>query len=241
MKPVIDLDNIAHQLALAGTSERAPRQKAYLKSDLDFFGTAVPDIRAVLKNTVRVHPAIRRTELLQLSLNCFDSSYFEMHLFGVFLLDRYGAVLEQADLRHIETIVRMCKTWALVDPLSNPGAELVDRGMPEAGPILDEWSVDENFWLRRISMLVLMPGLRRDQEYWDRFVGYADSMIEEREFFIRKAIGWVLRDMSKVRPKPVGEYVRRHIAVMSGVTFREAVKYLPEPEQSELRAAFKDR
>lgn len=86
-----------------------------------------------------------------------------------------------------------------------------------------------------------MAGLVRDEEYWDRFVRYADSMIEENEFFIRKVIGWALREVSKVRPEQVASYVRRHISVISGVTFREAVKYLPDPDQSELRAAYKAR
>jgi 3-methyladenine DNA glycosylase AlkD len=113
--------------------------------------------------------------------------------------------------------------------------------MPGVGSILDTWSTDDNFWIRRYSLLVLMRGLVRDEEYWGRFVRYADSMIEEKEFFIRKAIGWTLREVSKVRPEPVAEYVRRHMAVISGVTFREAVKYLPEPEQGELRAAYKAR
>ena len=63
----------------------------------------------------------------------------------------------------------------------------------------------------------------------------------KREFFIRKAIGWTLREVSKVRPKPVSDYILRHVSVDSGATFREAVKYLPEPDQSQLRAAYKSR
>ncbi len=163
-----------------------------------------------------------------------------MRLFGVLLLERYVSLLEPGDLRHLEQLVRKCETWALVDPIAKPlGADLLDRGLPGVGSILDDWSVDKNFWVRRCSMLTLIPGLKRNESYWDRFVGYADSMIEEREFFIRKAIGWTLREVSKVRPAPVAEYVRRNLPVISGVTFREAVKYLPEPDRTKLRAKYK--
>lgn len=237
----IDLDHVAHSFALDGSTERATAQKGYLKSKLDFFGISVPIIRAAIKRESREHPITERSVLLQKSVECYDSSYFEMQLFGVFLLEKYMGLLEPEDLEVLVGLVRRSETWALVDPLSKPGGALVMEAMPSVGPILDRWSTDENFWVRRYSILVLMAGLVKDDEYWERFVRYADSMIEEKEFFIRKVIGWTLREVSKVRPEPVAEYVRRHMTVISGVTFREAVKYLPEAQQSELRAAYKAR
>jgi len=237
----IDLAQVAHRFALDGSVERAANQKSYLKSELDFFGVSVPTVRASLKREMKEHPITEREILLGKSLECFDWSHFEMQLFGVLLLDKYSKLLVPDDLDSIADLVERCNTWALVDPLSGPAGRLVDQGLPAVGPILDEWSVHENFWLRRFSLLVLMGNLRDSADEWQRFVRYADSMIKEREFFVRKAIGWVLRDQSRIRPQPVAEYVRRHMPVISGVTFREAVKYLPEPEQSELRAAYKAR
>ena len=237
----IDLELVAHRFVLDGSAERAAGQRAYLKSELDFFGVSVPTVRTALKRESKENPIAGRSELLETSIRCFDSSYFEMQLFGVLLLGQNSAFLEPKDLAVLADLVRKCSTWALVDPLSKPGEELVDRGMPGVGPILDAWSTDNNFWIKRFSLLVLMRGLVRNEDYWERFVGYADSMIEETEFFIRKAIGWTLREVSKKRPDPVAEYVERHMPVISGVTFREAVKYLPEPKQGELRAAYKAR
>ena len=237
----IDLGQIAFRFGLDGTVIRAANQKSYLKSDLDFFGVSVPVVRAALKRAMAESPITERAELLRKSLQCFEWNHFEMQLFGVLLLDKYSHLLVPDDLNIIADLIRRCNTWALVDPLSKPGSVLVDRGLPEVGVILDSWSVDDNFWLRRFSLLVLMSGLRRDDSQWGRFVTYADSMIEEKEFFVRKAIGWVLRDLSRIRPDPVAAFVRRHMPVISGTTFREAVKYLPEPEQSEVRAAYKAR
>ena len=145
---MINLDEITHRLSLPGTEERAAGMKAYLKSDLDFFGVSVPEVRAAIKRAYRENRDLGREDLLRVSLECFDSSYFEMQLFGVLLLERYSPLLEPEDLRHIERLVRRCETWALVDPLSKPGASLVDRDMAGLGTILDRWSVDENFWLR---------------------------------------------------------------------------------------------
>jgi 3-methyladenine DNA glycosylase AlkD len=65
---------------------------------------------------------------------------------------------------------------------------------------------------------------------FDRFGRYADAMLEEKEFFIRKAIGWVLREAGKTCPDEVFEWLRTRVDRASSVTRREAVKYL-NPEQ----------
>ncbi len=65
-------------------------------------------------------------------------------------------------------------------------------------------------------------------------------MLEEREFFIRKAIGWMLRDISRRRPEVVYEWVAPRVGRMSGVTVREAVRRLPEAQRAELMAAYRD-
>jgi 3-methyladenine DNA glycosylase AlkD len=75
-------------------------------------------------------------------------------------------------------------------------------------------------------MLALLVPLRRDLDQWARFCRYADQMLDEREFFIRKAIGWVLREVSKSHPEEVRAFVTPRLERMSGVTRREALKYL---------------
>ena len=90
-------------------------------------------------------------------------------------------------------------------------------------------------------MLCLLPALRRGGGDFDRFAGYADAMLDEREFFIRKAIGWVLREVSKKRPALVAEWLGPRTARASGVTFREAVKYLDPSDRERLTAAWRER
>jgi 3-methyladenine DNA glycosylase AlkD len=78
-------------------------------------------------------------------------------------------------------------------------------------------------------MLALLVPLRRGGGDFERFSRYADAMLEEREFFIRKAIGWVLRDTSKKRPAMIAEWLAPRMHRASGVTLREALKYLDAP------------
>jgi hypothetical protein len=73
----------------------------------------------------------------------------------------------------------------------------------------------------------------------ERFERYATSMLAEKEFFIRKAIGWVLREAAKKDPAYVTAWTRGHLDQMSGVTFREAVRRLPAEQAAPLQAAYR--
>ena len=107
---MIELELVAHDFALDGSSERAGNQKAYLKFDLDFFGVSVPVVRAALKRETKQDPVLERPVLLQLSNGCFEWPYFEMRLLGVLLLGQYSDLLEPEDLGMPEVLVRKCET-----------------------------------------------------------------------------------------------------------------------------------
>ena len=64
---------------------------------------------------------------------------------------------------------------------------------------MDRWATDPDFWVRRSSLLAQLRPIRQGATL-DRFLRYADPMLEEPEFFIRKAIGWVLRDTARSAP-----------------------------------------
>jgi 3-methyladenine DNA glycosylase AlkD len=66
-------------------------------------------------------------------------------------------------------------------------------------------------------------------------------MLDEREFFIRKAIGWVLREVGKKRPAEVAAWLAPRTGRASGVTMREAVRYLPAADADRLMTAYRER
>ncbi len=112
---------------------------------------------------------------------------------------------------------------------------LVERE-PSLGATLDRWAADEDFWIRRSALLALLLALRRGEGDFDRFGRYADSMLGEKEFFVRKAIGWVLRDTGRKRPDLVYAWLLPRAARASGVTVREAVKPLSDEQRAAVQA-----
>lgn len=97
-------------------------------------------------------------------------------------------------------------------------------------------------WVRRTALLAQLGTLKRGTGDWPLFTRLADTMLEEREFFIRKAIGWVLRETSKSYPKLVYDYLRTRRDRVSGLTLREGAKYLSDVQRRALGLApWRDR
>ena len=88
------------------------------------------------------------------------------------------------------------------------------------------------------SKLSLILELRSEDGDFELFVGFADGMLDEKEFFIRKSIGWVLREASKARPELVYDYLLNRIKRVSGLTLREGSKRLPERQRERLLALY---
>ena len=225
----------------AGTREWAERQKRYLKSDLEFFGVTVPAIRREVRALAASNRDIERAELLEVVERMWERPVHELRMGSVLLLEGFVGMLLPGDAVLIERMIRESKTWAYVDNLA---ASVMGR-LVEANPglmeTLDRWAEDEDFWVRRSAMLALLGPLRRGRGDLERFFRYADSMLEEKEFFIRKAIGWVLRETSKGRPAEVREYLTSRVGRVSGLTLREGSKRLPEGEREALLEAYRAR
>jgi 3-methyladenine DNA glycosylase AlkD len=104
---------------------------------------------------------------------------------------------------------------------------------------LGRWAADDDFWIRCSALLAFLLPLREDPAYFEQFARYADAMVEEREFFIRKAIGWVLREAGKQYPELVYDWLLPRAGRASGVTVREAIKYLPAGERADVLAVYR--
>jgi 3-methyladenine DNA glycosylase AlkD len=162
-------------------------------------------------------------------------------MFAIDLLTLREPLLTADDLPMLEQMLRTSLTWAYVDSLAaSVVGPLVERH-PELVADLDRWATDDDFWIRRSALLAWLGPLRRGEGDLDRFLRYADSMLDEKEFFIRKAIGWVLRETAKKRPAEVAEYLAARIDRVSGLTLREAIRHLPERERAALLEAYKRR
>jgi 3-methyladenine DNA glycosylase AlkD len=223
---------------------RAASERSYLKSDLVHLGVPVPAIRKVASGAVRWEAS--RAELVALAGGLWTVTdggvpVHELRMAAIEVLMRRVTLLEAGDLPFAERLIRASGTWAYVDGIAvKIVGDLVLR-TPALAEVLDVWVGDENFWIRRTALLALLPAIRVGRGDLDRLSRYGDELIEEREFFIRKALGWVLRELSKRDPEWVIAWVAPRVKIISGVTMREAVRRLPEPDAARLLESYRSR
>ena len=217
----------------AGDPVRAEQERRYLKSSREHAGTGVPAVRRIVRDV----GLLEHDVLVGVVEGLWAQPLHEHRVAAVELLTAHVAALDPADLPLVERLIRGSGTWALVDALAaNVAGPLLERhGEPAA--VLDRWAADPDFWIRRSALLALLRPLRRGDGDFVHFARYADAMLDEREFFIRKAIGWVLRDTARKRPELVFDWLLPRAGRASGVTLREAVKYLPEDQRAAILAA----
>jgi 3-methyladenine DNA glycosylase AlkD len=231
------LAEIDAELRAQGSPERAVQEKAYLKSRLDHYGVSVPAVRAVARKVAKRRPPLDREELLALVEALWVGTVYERRRVAVGLLELCGDRLQPADTGLLERLLRESQTWALVDELAAVVVGGLVERHSELGAVLDCWAGDADFWIRRSALLALLVPLRQGGGDFPRFSRYAEAMLEEKEFFIRKAIGWVLRDTARKRPDLVYAWLLPRAGRASGVTLREAVKPLTAEQAAAVLAA----
>ncbi len=197
----------------------------------------MPAIRRVAREALRGRPGLTRADLLELAAALWAKGVHEHRRCSVELLEARVDLLEPGDLGALEGWIRAAGTWALVDDLAASVAGALVERFPASAGVLDRWAEDPDFWVRRSALLALLSPLRRGDGDFARFGRYADAMLGEKEFFIRKAIGWVLRETGKRRPERVRGWLLPRARRASGLTVREAIRHLPEEDRAAILAA----
>jgi 3-methyladenine DNA glycosylase AlkD len=233
-------DLLSTRLAEQGRPERADGEKRYLKSTLTHLGVGMPALRRTTRQFLREHDLDLPTRLA-LAEELWRRPVYELRRAAVEVLVCAEGELLPRHLDMVEGFLREANTWALVDPLATEVAGAVAAASPDARPTFDRWIAADDFWVRRAALLAHLRLLRTDPDRFDLFATYADRVLDEREFFIRKAIGWVLRETGRRAPQHVIGWLEPRITRVSGITIREAVKHLPEADAARLLGAYRAR
>lgn len=228
--------DVERALTLSATPERAKYEKRYLKSELRFIGAAMPAVRTeCARQYMRLKP-VARAELDLLTDALWRSNCHELRSVAICLMVRSSELFGRKDLPRMQSMISESAGWAHVDWIAT---DLLGAVYATDASIADElrsWSKDSDFWVRRASMLALLDEARRgNRKAFELFSEFASTMVHEKEFFIRKAIGWILREVSKKQPEWTHQFLLQHRDLVSGLTLREGSKYLPPEMQDSLK------
>ena len=164
-------------------------------------------------------------ELKDLMIVLCNEPYFEARRSSIDIMKEF---VKKADVeisfRIIDSWIDDIDTWALMDPLgSNCLGELLLR-KPELEKTFISWSDDENFWRRRATLLpYLYLSLKRNYrpEFNSIVLKALKPHISDKEFFVGKAAGWVLRELSKRDPDVVRDFIKKNREKMTSLVLRE--------------------
>lgn len=237
-----ELKHFRDELKKQTNSVRAKGAKRYLKSPYKHFGVDGLGKKEILKQWLFKHPDLKIDQVIKMADALWHSPYHEKKTLSIMLLQRYAKQLEYKHLPFLEKMAQEANNWDHLDEISlRLLGRLIDND-PRTIKRLPVWAKSKNFWVRRSALLSQIPQFRRKEGDKQLFFKLAIPMFKEGEgwskeerFFIRKAIGWVLREIAQKEPKIVFDFVKQYGDQMSGLTFREATRKMPDKMRQQLK------
>ena len=206
---------------------RAPQQQAYMKSDMPYLGVGVPQCRRIAGSVFRAHPLPDADAWEATILDLWRKATHREERYAaieLLLFGRYSRWLEPARFPLVEELVVTGAWWDYVDAIAGRGMGAMLAAHPDATkPVLREWAKDDDIWKRRTAILAQLRAKQATDK--DLLADAIRPSIGASEFFLRKGIGWALREYSKTDPDWVKAFVETH-AGLSDLSRREALKHL---------------
>lgn len=213
--------------------QRAANEKRYLKSPFKFFGTSVPFTDRLAREFRKSNNDAGREFVLAVAKRLWQSDYHDEKRLGLRILQNYPEYLDYSVMPTLEDMLMASTGWDFVDNISIHLVGTVLQKDRRTYKYIRKWSASDSFWMRRASLISQLRLFRDGKGDKTLFFRFAEKMITEREFFIRKAIGWALREMSKSDPESVIDFLSKVRDRASGLTLREGSRLL-NGEQREM-------
>ena len=210
--------------ALANPSNARP-MAAYMKTNMPFYGIKKPDRVPVLREMDRLFPINSRAEYKKAITSLWSLPHREEKYAAIHIAVKHKKFIVPEMLPLYRRMITDGAWWDFVDDIAiRLVGTLVLEHRDLMNPKMDRWIENGNMWVRRSA--ILCQNKHRKQTDHKRLFGYCLHRAHETEFFIRKAIGWALREYAYAEPKRVRSFLKRHRAELSGLSYREAARHL---------------
>jgi 3-methyladenine DNA glycosylase AlkD len=218
------LDRLVRTFETARDPDRAAGQAAYMRDQFAYLGLTSPAQRALARTVVAGLPKPAEDDLRVVALRCWALDEREYQYFACDWLRTHVGVPGPAFLTTIRTLITTKSWWDTVDPLATRVVGGLVQRYPGLIEEMDAWSADRDMWLIRTAILhQLHYGGRTDAT---RLFDYCTRQAGHPDFFVRKAIGWALRQYARTDPGAVRAYVAANRDRLSPLSVREASKHL---------------
>lgn len=219
------VEKVGRELRKNADPERSQPMKKYMRDKFEFFGLSSPLRKSVCKEFLQQKLSPQETRKFVALL--WAKPQREFQYFAVDYLEKHmdTSAEFEANIECVKGLITSKSWWDTVDALASKiVGGLVKKHRDDGKNVMEEWIDHENMWLRRTAILhQLSYKEETDEEVLFRF---CSLRAQEEEFFIRKAIGWALRQYAWTSGSSVKKYLLKHKKELSSLSFKEAAKHL---------------
>lgn len=201
----------------------ANEQAAYLRNKFVFFGLKTPFRRDLQRPFLQKINLPEKEEAFEMIKELWDKPQRELHYFAQEFLFKYAKQFEQKDISLIEHLIVHNSWWDTIDFIATkPLAEYFKLFPNERSKVVTRWLASKNIWLQR-SVILFQLKYKKETDL-ELLTEIIVKLKDSKEFFIKKAIGWILREYSRTDAQWVLNFVNQN--ELQALSKREAIRLI---------------
>ncbi len=208
-------------LRALGGRERAKQEKRYQKSPWDHWGVALPGMDVAIRGTLG---DISQEDAVELSRRLWREPVWDLKIAAARILARKSIEPDCKVWGFVTERLADPDGWAVADNLASVASRCLIED-PGRLDVVEAWIENPHLWTRRAALVSTLPWAKGERDP-ERMLGWAARLADDPEWFIQKAVGWWLRELSKRDPQRVRRFLTEYGQKLTGVAKREATKYL---------------
>ncbi|MBY0545711.1 MAG: DNA alkylation repair protein [Candidatus Obscuribacterales bacterium] len=222
---------IQSEFKRAADTDKAPAMAAYMKTEMPFYGIQKPARALVYREMKKRFIPSNRQEYEAGVRALWANTHREDKYAAIEFARQHAAFVRADSLKLYEELVRDGAWWDLVDDIAQSlVGEALRADRTRVKRIMDKWIKDEDMWIRRTA--ILSHNRHKAETDEEQLFRHCLLVCDEKEFFIRKAIGWALRNYSYTSPKSVKQFIKSNQDVLSPLSIREGLKQIERNAKS---------
>jgi len=219
---------LKRQLREAADPEFRRSQTRFFREPVRVLGVRTAEVRRISTAVAKQYTAARLEfdQILDIADQLWTTGAVEERILAVLMLGKFGSQLEPSHWQHLDGWVDSLTNWAETDALcSELLAPLLKKRTSQVKQ-LASWTRSRNRWRRRAAAVALVP-LARQGDQHEAAIAICDRLADDRDDMVEKAIGWLLKEVSRTQPRRVADFLLQNIQRLSRTTIRYACEKLP--------------
>jgi len=203
--------------------ETAKKMKNYMKGQFEYYGIKQPERKQLEKEFYLQNPIPNYNQMEALVLDAWKQPYREWKYVALSFFEKYKKQWKADEINLIEKLIQTDSWWDTVDMLATKYSGFLLKKYPDLVPDKpNEWIQSNDLWLKRSALLFQLH--YKSKTDFPLLKAYIYECLPTKEFFLQKAIGWTLRQYSKIEPAIVVDFIEKN--PLPPLSMREGLKWV---------------